>query len=356
MEKLFLAKVFDKARLLCSQVAGGLLPLGPVLSNYVLKPSQINFETTNICNANCIFYGYRYLKRPKGMMPEEIFRKAIADFIDIGGGNIGFSPPVGDPLLDPSLLERIRYARSFREIKHIGLFTNGIAIDRFDTKEILLSGVNTIVISFDGFNRDSYLRIFGVDEYERVIRNISLLACTNDELARPVHITLALRVDKPLAEIIREPDFKKIAPLVDDIQYSYRFDNWGGRIQQKDFHGIMQIRKPTPRRGPCSIFYGGGPTIFSNGDVTICGCRDLDGDKAFRLGNIKTDSLISLWHSDTLESLRKNSYRGIMPAPCINCSHYNSVRLYAAFTPRRAAEENRTRFFGSRYYQRKGNV
>src|SRR5438876_4286908 len=41
---------------------------------------HVSIETTNICNANCIFCAFQYQKRPTGVMSIELFRKII-DFL-----------------------------------------------------------------------------------------------------------------------------------------------------------------------------------------------------------------------------------------------------------------------------------
>lgn len=355
MNELVAAKIINKLIHILSESAGYILPFEPVLLKLALKPRQLNFETTNICNANCIFCGYRFMKRPKGIMPMEIFNKSLKDFIDIGGGSLGFTPPVGDPFMDPLLLQRIRVARDFEEIKTIGLFTNGISLDRFVIRDILNSGINEMIISFDGFSRDEYKRIFGVDEFEHVYQNIINLALANNELQHPIKILLSLRIHKPLKEIMKSPAYGKLANIiVDNISYIYKFGNWSGHIKQEFLIGLMRLKRVARKSEPCSLFYADGPTVLYNGDVTVCGCWDLDGDPELILGNIMKDSLISLWHSDKLKKLRANSYKGIMPKICLNCSYYNNLKIYRRLYFRRLAEVNYKMFCASNYSRRIG--
>ena len=93
------------------------LRIDDVLSEFSEKPEGISFEVTNICIANCIFCGYQYLERSKTVLPMQLYKKAIDEFSEIGGGNVGFTPVVGDPFLDPDFLEKIRYARNKKNIR-----------------------------------------------------------------------------------------------------------------------------------------------------------------------------------------------------------------------------------------------
>jgi hypothetical protein len=73
------------------------------------------------------------------------------------------------------------------------------------------------------------------------------------------------------------------------------FDNWSGAIVQKKLPGMMMIRLRKSKNRPCSMLYS-GPTVLSNGVITACGCRDLNGDSEHVIGHVKTDTLLSVWN------------------------------------------------------------
>ena len=64
-------------------------------------------ETTKICNANCIFCAYQYQKRDKVAMDDLLFKKLIDEYVELGGGNLGLTPTVGDPLVDKNIINKI---------------------------------------------------------------------------------------------------------------------------------------------------------------------------------------------------------------------------------------------------------
>ena len=91
-----------KARLR-SKAAGSVARVLPHwIFRKLMESTFINFgvETTNLCNANCSFCGYRFMQRPKVDMPLDLYEKALHEYAASGGGNINFTPTVGDPLVD----------------------------------------------------------------------------------------------------------------------------------------------------------------------------------------------------------------------------------------------------------------
>src|SRR5437870_4067345 len=114
---LFTNKVYvDKIRRVVVRKADALVgrvyPLQKTLDAMSLRPFELHLELTNLCNANCIFCPYQFQERQAEFMPEEIFYKAVSDYVDIGGGSVGLTPIVGDALIDPHFLARVRYLRA----------------------------------------------------------------------------------------------------------------------------------------------------------------------------------------------------------------------------------------------------
>ncbi len=289
----------------------------------------LTIETCNICNANCIFCGYQYQKRKKRIMPDKMFKKIIDDYNSIGGGNIGLCSTVGDPLVDPFLLGRIHYARQFPNIKNISTITNCINLHNIGVEELLTSGVNIISVSTSGFDLKVHDEVYRSNKAGTMKNNLINLARINRQLGKPCNITIGLRTYQAIKDVMNDPHFRQIAELTDSLSINYYFDDWGGRIRQADLPKGMKLRPLSlsilRRNNPCSMLYG-GITILSNGTVTMCGCRDLNGDSELVVGNIMDSSLLGLYKSDYLRNIRNNWQNGSrIPDICQYCRHYNSV-------------------------------
>jgi molybdenum cofactor biosynthesis enzyme MoaA len=115
---------------------------------------------TNICNARCIFCAYPRAMDSKdlkgGVMPLPLFKKIVDQWIALGGTQVDLTHTVGDPLVDPGLVDKVKYAVS-AGIKHVSFTTNGILLNRNENyKRLIDAGVGTINISTSGTDKESY--------------------------------------------------------------------------------------------------------------------------------------------------------------------------------------------------------
>lgn len=91
---------------------------------------------------------------------------------------MGLTPIVGDALIDPKFLDRVKYLRKQPEIDRIFLTTNGILLDKYGVIEILESGITSMVISTSGFDEQSYIRIYQSRAYTQMKENVlELVKC-----------------------------------------------------------------------------------------------------------------------------------------------------------------------------------
>jgi radical SAM protein with 4Fe4S-binding SPASM domain len=288
----------------------------------------LNIETINICNANCTFCAYQYQNRDTGTMTPELFKKIILQYVDIGGGDLGLTPTVGEPLADKFIIERIKFARSFKAIKKIGFYSNLISLARFDLKDFVNSGVTDLTISTSGLDKDMYKRVYRSNEYSRMYNNLTNLLIENLNSGSPINIQVDMRTDKTLNETVNFPDYKKLLQYLPANKFgcNISYDDWAGKIKQSDLSGTMKIRNMMMsmrfRYSACFEFYS-GPSVYWNGDVGICGCRDVDA-KELIIGNVNYNKLSDIWYnSKHLEIL--NNFNKSMPNICKKCTHYDNI-------------------------------
>ena len=295
----------------------------------------LSIETTNICNANCIFCAYQYQSRPMGIMDMDLFKRIVKQYAGKNIGNVNLTPTVGEPLADKYLIERIRFIRKFKNINKIGIYTNLISLKNFDLKEFVSSGLTDLGVSASGFDKDMYERVYRSKMYNKVYNNLIDLLKINNELGKPINVTIDLRSDLSIKDTFNLPDHKKLLNYTDNNKffYKFRYDNWAGKIKQTDLLGIMKLRSKfninfnNIRNSPCSEYYS-GPHVYWNGDVGICGCRDVDA-KELIIGSTKDSKsdINEIWSNKKRDKLIKN----FMTQPesiCKNCSHYNNLSVF----------------------------
>lgn len=264
------------------------------------------------------------MERPKIIMDFELYKKIIRDYKECGGSAVGLAVTVGDPLLDPRLLDRIAYGKS-QGMNGFGFYTNGILLHKIDLQALLRSGLGEMHISLAGFDRQTYKQTYRVDIYQRVIENICLAAEMNRSLGRPVAIKVVVRSPLPVRKLIQEPDYRRLKSLGLPVDFAMSYDNWSGRIKPGDLAGAMRMRRLPRKTQPCSMLWFGA-TVHADGSFTVCGCRDLDGASELTLGSLKTQSLHQLWTSPRLSALRRD-FTTRLPDICADCTHYSPVSI-----------------------------
>ena len=114
----------------------------------IVWPNNMIIEPANVCNANCIFCAYQYQAqwRPqKGLIADDIFRKAVDSHFENGGTFISLTSPAGEGLIDPNLVSKIKYITD--KGMTVSFFTNGILLNEIDVNALIESGLHSIVIS-----------------------------------------------------------------------------------------------------------------------------------------------------------------------------------------------------------------
>ncbi len=300
----------------------------------ILENRFISFgmEITNICNADCTFCGYSFQGKKKGVISTENFENLIDEYSKTGGGPMSFTPTVGDPLVDPKIVDKIKYSRSKKNISNILLYTNGILLDKFGFTNFLNSGLSRLAISTYVGSKEGYIKFYQKDQYEKVINNIVEICKKNKELNFPVLITLHLRVEKDKTLWENSEGYKRILKYLDlkHIDYLTVYDSWGGKIKKEDLPDGCEIDTPIEltkkiKNGPCFELYR-RVHILPDLNVGACVCRDLENE--INIGNLKKQTLKEIWKGPKLKSYRSKWKEGVLPNVCKDCTRYEPVNDY----------------------------
>ena len=312
-----------------------------------VRPFSLSLELTNLCNANCIFCPYQFQDREHSFMSDQVFQKAIDDYLAIGGGTVGLTPIVGDPLIDPQFLKRVRYLRSLPAIDRIFCTTNAILLDKFGIEEVLTSGLTSITISTSGFDEASYKRIYRSSSYQRMKRNVEQLFERNAALGNPVTLWIGLRTDRPLNEVMKDPDFQEILKHKPSIDFTWSYTSAGGRITREMLPAGMRLRTAPGKTRPCTYLLD-GPIVLTNGDVLGCSCvAAMDAVPDLYLGNILKDSLLAIHQGAQMRGLLEQfSPQGRLNSTCAKCEQYRRPDVYKTSEGRKRAQLNTARLSG----------
>jgi radical SAM protein with 4Fe4S-binding SPASM domain len=282
-------------------------------------------EPTNLCNLHCPLCaaGAGQLTRRRGCMSAAEFRRILSHL-----------PPSvselylwgqGEPFLAPDFLDMVRdaSARGYRTVTS----TNGHFLD--DAEAIVGSGLDTLIVSLDGADTETYTyyRIGG--DFHRVMEGIRNLAETARRLRPGMDIRIQCVLNRmnahgraKLRQLVSDagvrrvifktlqaasmPEGEEMLPL-DAPLTRYRTLEGGGI--EPDRRGILAKR--------CLRLYHSFQVDWE-GNVVPC-CFDKDSGRI--MGNLVDDAFDTIWNSPPYREFRKMVNRNGRVYPmCRDCT------------------------------------
>jgi len=282
-----------------------------------IRYSTLVIEPFNVCNLQCTMCAYANSKREKTSISMDLFKKIIDDAKIVGIKTVCFSY-FNEPFLDKHIFERVRYTKNAG--LSTSIITNGCLMDKKIIDEIFDSDLDSILISLDGYSKETYLSIRKGSDFEQVNANVKLLIDERKarERKKP-RITLGYVMQKK-NETERSHFQAKWGKLVEEIA-------WG---QPEEFDTAEDIKNRSGVRTKklsiaikkgyiCWNFFN-NLTVRSDGKVVMC-CSWLFDDEEHVLGDLNKQSIMEIWNSERVQKLvemiRNCDYSKIYP--CNKC-------------------------------------
>lgn len=143
-------------------------------------PSVVYVETTNRCNANCAACLNDKVQRKRHTMDQWTFER-VAKKISLKRLKIGAMFCFGEPLLDPGIFQKYRYARRIGVLApHVGLNTNVSLLTREKFDDVVSSTTN-ITLSF--FNVGKEFERMTCLDWEQCYANACAFIAYRDQFA-----------------------------------------------------------------------------------------------------------------------------------------------------------------------------
>jgi len=293
------------------------------------RPIILQVETTNACNAACQFCAYPGMKRQKGVMDLPLFEKVMGDYVAMGGGALTLTPIVGDPLLDPHLLERLDILERYPEINQVTLTTNAIGLERYSDDQVrrLLSSLYCMQLSIGGMDSETYRTMYGVDRFPQVRQAMERLIDLAQGLERPAHITFAFRTNDPAFERRFHEQLEGYRCRGVHISHIWTYANYSGAVSGDEKINLVVARNKGEKRIACvtpSMCVG----VCWDGRVTACSCADFNADKLL-IGDARQESLAQLWKGERRAEILASFPRGALRPICRGCSAYTPDTFFA---------------------------
>ena len=279
------------------------------------RSNEIRFETTTKCNYSCIICPREKLTRKIETMSLGMFKKLVNKIIAETSqyDTITFSG-FGEPLLDSTLNEKIKYAHT--QGLNVLILTNGslLTVGRF--KALEKSGVESIRISLYGMSPETYSTIHGLSNsntYHKIREYLVEIA----QIKKYTGILLTYNVlpgvnDKEIKDWIEFWEDK-----VDLIEV-WRPHNW---VDGRDYRLVQQDNLDT-----CGRPWNTPLQVQVDGTVNMC-CFDFNGK--LLLGDLKTQNLKKIFSSDCFKKILYCHKTGNFDGSdliCANCDQRNKIK------------------------------
>ena len=258
-----------------------------------LQHTEVRYEPTDNCNANCIMCPRDLHDRPHGVMDEKAYERSIDEVAKLGAEQVvltGF----GEPMLDRHLEKKIKYAKSHGLRTYI--ITNGSALTPKRAASLLMAGLDEMRVSFYGMSGGTYNAVMRGLDFDRTIKNLMNFLTVRDSLNINCKVQLSYLV---LPENENDVDgFVEFwEPKVDYIEV-WNPHNFG---DGKDYRQRIGIKKTCgrPENGPLQIQW--------DGTVIPC-CYDYNNQ--IQLGNAFEESIPDILNGQKYEDLREAHRKG----------------------------------------------
>jgi len=160
-------------------------------------PVLVEVDPSNTCNHGCYFCisSYIHLPESKGLetfnrsiMPRDVLMSTCKDFVDMGVKAVNWTGG-GEPTINRHLKEAIKYC-GLNGIK-MGMFTNGVLLDKFDLFDTLVDYMTWVRISVDSGTEKTYNWIRRPpkgQDWNKMLQNVQKLIDVNKSKGKKIDI------------------------------------------------------------------------------------------------------------------------------------------------------------------------
>jgi len=279
-------------------------------------PIHIDVELTSYCNLDCAFCFRRNKNFDDGFIDFWIVEKILKEAIELGVQSVKFNWR-GEATLYPLYLQAINLAYALGFFIYIN--TNLTLNYSSDFLETIASKVDILKVSFDSTRKHVYEKIRKKADFYKVIDNLYFL-----EYLRKIFKMPKLIISRRTTNI-------------KDLESNKEFKKWFKKMSLKY---VKFDIKPAMKRNQEKIFktkivnknkrkYCGHPSrrlvISWEGNVYVC-CVAYNEPQELYLGNIKKESLKSIWNNkkrkELIKNLKKNIFTNKMCKFCTSRDAY----------------------------------
>lgn len=272
------------------------------MPNSFVIPERIQLESIFGCNANCIMCPINDpTDRAKGIMGFDLFKYIVDEMIPYKELLTKFDFwGLGEPLLDKNLVSKIRYAKE-KGYHSLAIATNADLLEGKLATQLYEAGLDTIIFSIDGMQKDTHESIRRNTNFEHLIENAKEAISRRNEggyATRFVFRFVRQECNHGEWEQYRRYWSSLISKECNDVIIGYDVHSWGGTVEVGEFKQTDQV----PDNVPCHHVFD-RLIILQDGTVPLC-CADLHRAE-YAFGNVNDTSPMEVFNSPRAREIRE---------------------------------------------------
>jgi len=206
-----------------------------VMRTQKVLPLCVDIETSALCDLACPFCFRGNYATPDKLIDSNLCYELLDQVAELGIPSVKFNWR-GEPLLHPKLPDFIDYAKRKGILETI-VNTNATNLTEKKARELITSGLDYMIYSFDGGSKETYERMrpgrFRENSFEIVYANIQKFKSIRDSMDSPFPFTKVQMILTKETFKEKERFFNLFSDCVDDVSAS-QYSERGGRLLDID--------------------------------------------------------------------------------------------------------------------------
>lgn len=294
-------------------------------------PISLSIEPTTACNLGCpeCPSGLKQFSRETGNLKSENFNRWLNQLSPtLSYLNFYFQ---GEPFIHNDILKFI--SKASQSGIYTSTSTNAHFITEKRAQEIVLSGLDRILISIDGTTQEVYEQYRVNGSLQKVLDGTKHLVTARKKLqSKTPYIIFQFLVVRPNEHQIEDAKVLASQFEVDEIRFKtaqvYKYENGNPLIPTVEKYsrykrlsnGKFQVKSSLDNH--CWRMWSGAVVTWDGKVVPCC----FDKDATHEMGNLSKEDFISIWKGKAYSRFRKQLLKGRKEIDiCKNCSEGTKV-------------------------------
>lgn len=268
---------------------------------------EMRFESANLCNYKCIICPREKLTRELKTMSLTTFRFLLDKIQDeTDQYKVCTFSGFGEPLLDPTIVEKVKYAK--KKKLDVLMLTNAslLSLDKF--KEFDELGMTSIRVSFYGHSPSVYNKIHNIrrkDLFNKIKKTLTEIC----RIKKNTELILTYNVQ----EDVNKDGLKSWIEYWEgraDLLEVWRPHNW---VNGREYRKVQKRKNKT-----CGRPWKTPLQVQVDGTVNMC-CFDFDGK--LTLEDLKSKTLEEIFSSPIFKKIEEHHTSGNFEGSGLICEH-----------------------------------